>query len=209
MENTIAGSMIALLIQEGRICWLKTISLRTKKSYNLILLYSLLGNTAHHGAINGLTYTTDGLHLISCGTDNCIRLWDATSGKNCLINYGKIPNDTKKLVQLSVSTGCSPDVLFVPNRSNIDLFDIYTGEKIDRLKGHYNAVNCCKYHESTQNLYSGGNDRNILIWTPATDSAYDDYLKSQSTCSLKDDLPEIRSNGTTVMIDTWSSDEDD
>lgn len=168
---------------------------------------NILGNTAHHGAINGLTYTTDGLHLISCGTDNCIRLWDATSGKNCLINYGKIPNDTKKLVQLSVSRGCSPDILFVPNRSNIDLFDIYTGEKIDRLKGHYNAVNCCKYHESTQDLYSGGNDRNILIWTPETDSAYDDYLKSQS--SLKEDLPEIRSNGITVMIDTWSSDEDD
>jgi hypothetical protein len=49
----------------------------------------------------------------------------------------------------------------------------------------------------------------LTLKTPATDSAYDDYLKSQSTCSLKDDLPEIRSNGTTVMIDTWSSDEDD
>lgn len=154
-----------------------------------------------------MTFTSDGLHLISCGTDNCIRLWDATSGKKCLINYGKIPNDSKKLVQLSVSSGCSHDVLLIPNQSSIDMFDIYTGEKIDRLKGHYNSVNCVKFHSPTQDVYSGGNDRNILIWTPDTDSAYDDYLKSQS--ELKEDLSEsVHGNRTTVMVDTWS-DEDD
>lgn len=169
---------------------------------------NMLGNTAHHGAINGMTFTSDGLHLISCGTDNCIRLWDASSGKNCLINYGKVPNDSKKLVQLSVSSGCSPDVLFIPNHSNIDMFDIYTGEKIDRLKGHYNSVNCVKVHHPTQDLYSGGNDRNILIWTPDTDSAYEDHVKAES--ELKNTVTEgLRPNRNTVMVDTWSSDEDD
>ncbi|XP_063396376.1 DNA excision repair protein ERCC-8-like [Mytilus trossulus] len=168
------------------------------------------GNTAHHGAINGLTFTSDGLHLISYGTDNCIRLWDANSGKNCLINYGNVPNDTKKLVQLSVSNGCSPDVLFIPNRSNIDMFDVYSGEKIDRLKGHYNSVNCCKFHSPTQDVYSGGNDRNILIWTPDTDSSYDDHLKTQSELHIKENSADkVRSARPTVMIDTWSSDEDD
>lgn len=34
------------------------------------------------------------------------------------------------------------------------------------LQGHYENVNCCCYSANDQELYTGGNDRQILIWSP-------------------------------------------
>ena len=41
--------------------------------------------TAHNGHVNGLRFTSDGLFLVSFGTDNQLRLWDAFSGQNTLV----------------------------------------------------------------------------------------------------------------------------
>ncbi|XP_057350929.1 DNA excision repair protein ERCC-8 isoform X4 [Manis pentadactyla] len=44
-------------------------------------------NTAHNGKVNGLCFTTDGLHLLTVGTDNRMRLWNSSSGENTLELY--------------------------------------------------------------------------------------------------------------------------
>ena len=41
--------------------------------------------TAHGGYVNGLHFTADGLHLVSFGTDDRLRLWDAITGRNTLV----------------------------------------------------------------------------------------------------------------------------
>ncbi|CAH1243108.1 ERCC8 [Branchiostoma lanceolatum] len=41
-------------------------------------------NTAHNGHVNGLCFTPEGLHLLSFGTDNRLRLWDTATGRNTL-----------------------------------------------------------------------------------------------------------------------------
>ena len=41
---------------------------------------------AHGGYVNGLCFTADGLHLVTFGTDERVRLWDAFSGKNTLVS---------------------------------------------------------------------------------------------------------------------------
>ncbi|MEE6461271.1 hypothetical protein FKM82_001247 [Ascaphus truei] len=46
-------------------------------------------NTAHNGRVNGLCFTSDGLHLLTVGTDDRMRLWNSSSGENTLVNYGK------------------------------------------------------------------------------------------------------------------------
>lgn len=42
--------------------------------------------TAHNGHVNGLCFSSDGLHLLSFGTDNRLRLWDSCSGRNTLVS---------------------------------------------------------------------------------------------------------------------------
>ncbi|XP_075382516.1 DNA excision repair protein ERCC-8 isoform X2 [Mycteria americana] len=39
-------------------------------------------NTAHNGRVNGLCYTNDGLHLLTIGTDDRMRLWNSSTGEN-------------------------------------------------------------------------------------------------------------------------------
>lgn len=44
-------------------------------------------NTAHNGRVNGLRFTTDGLHLLTIGTDDRMRLWNSSSGENTLVRW--------------------------------------------------------------------------------------------------------------------------
>ena len=46
--------------------------------------------TAHNGHVNGLCFSSDGLHLLSFGTDNRLRLWDTSTGKNTLVSTSMI-----------------------------------------------------------------------------------------------------------------------
>ena len=42
--------------------------------------------TAHNGQVNGLCFSSDGLHLLSFGADNRLRLWDTCKGRNTLVS---------------------------------------------------------------------------------------------------------------------------
>ena len=43
--------------------------------------------TAHTGYVSGMEFTSDGLFIVSTGTDNRLRLWDVFTGANMLVNY--------------------------------------------------------------------------------------------------------------------------
>jgi DNA excision repair protein ERCC-8 len=42
-------------------------------------------NRAHGGVVNGLEFTSDGLHLVSIGHDEKMLVWDLESGLNTLV----------------------------------------------------------------------------------------------------------------------------
>ena len=41
--------------------------------------------TAHNGYVTGMTFTDDGLFLVTMGTDQRARLWDVFTGINMLV----------------------------------------------------------------------------------------------------------------------------
>ena len=49
---------------------------------------------AHTDVCNGVAWTSDGLHLVSTGHDNKLRLWDLVTGWNMLVHYGTSPLNT-------------------------------------------------------------------------------------------------------------------
>lgn len=166
-------------------------------------------NTAHDGYVNGLCFTHDGLFLLSYGTDHRLRLWSTYSGHNEMVNYGKIPNDTKKCMQFDITVSSDPKLVYVPSEGNIFMYEIQSGVKVNTLLGHYNCVNSCIYHPFYHELYSAGNDRNVLIWTAdhCQGAVYEEHLKSQNQ---KREPFEKRTLFVkrNVMADTWSSDEE-
>lgn len=156
-------------------------------------------NTAHNGKVNGLCFTSDGLHLLTVGTDNRMRLWNSSSGDNTLVNYGKVCNSSRKGLKFTVSHGCSSEFVFVPYDSTIAMYAVYSGERLAMLKGHYKSVDCCVFQPNFQELYSGSRDCNILAWVPASYEPVPD----------DDDEAPTKSRLNPAFTDAWSSSDED
>jgi len=160
-------------------------------------------NTAHNGRVNGLCFTGDGLYLLTTGTDDRMRLWNSASGENTLVNYGKVCNESRKGLKFTVSSGCSPEFVFVPCGSSVAMYGMHTGELLTMLRGHYNNVNCCEIQQNYQELYSGGKDCNILAWIPVARPPLPEEEKAAA---------KVDASGTASTVnafeDRWSSDED-
>ncbi|XP_050016395.1 DNA excision repair protein ERCC-8 isoform X2 [Alexandromys fortis] len=156
-------------------------------------------NTAHNGKVNGLCFTSDGLHLLTVGTDNRMRLWNSSSGENTLVNYGKVCIDSRKGLKFTVSWGCSSEFVFVPYGSTIAVYAVHSGERLTVLKGHYKSVDCCVFQPHFQELYSGSRDCNILAWVPSLHEPIPD----------NDDEATTKSQLNPAFVDAWSSSDEE
>ncbi|XP_020592758.1 DNA excision repair protein ERCC-8-like [Phalaenopsis equestris] len=120
--------------------------------------------TAHYGAVTGLEATKDGIYLLSSGSDSRLRLWDVESGCNTLVNFESMRLQTSKPLQLAVTNDSS--LVFVPCMSSVKAYHVWSGVTFQTLRGHYESVNCCYFNWHDQEIYTGSNDRKILVWSP-------------------------------------------
>lgn len=95
---------------------------------------------AHHGPVNGLTWTDDGAYVVSAGHDERIRVWDAATGANTLAAFGPgIRNGQLASVPLfTTPVGLMPprrELLFWPNGVEILVMDLHEGTTVTRLRG--------------------------------------------------------------------------
>ncbi|GAU31180.1 hypothetical protein TSUD_316050 [Trifolium subterraneum] len=121
--------------------------------------------TAHYGAVTGLKVTEDGMYLLSAGSDSRLRLWDIESGCDTLVNFETVRLQTSRPIQLATAQDSA--LVFVPCMRVVKAFDMWSGNAHMVLRGHYESVNSCWFNQQDQELYTGGNDRQILVWSPA------------------------------------------
>ncbi|KAI8548578.1 hypothetical protein RHMOL_Rhmol07G0283500 [Rhododendron molle] len=143
--------------------------------------------TAHYGAVIGLKATEDGMYLLSAGSDSRLRLWDIESSCNTLVNFETARLQTGKAMQLSTTQDST--LVFVPCMTSVKVFDVWSGKTVQTFRGHYEHVNCCCYNLQDQELYTGGSDRQILVWSPSklTSDELDERRKIGKTSTLDED----------------------
>ena len=158
-----------------------------------------------------LCFTPDGLNLLSAGSDKRLRLWDAFTGVNTMINYGHTRNPrssgwTMKVIQPGDSL--SSRILYpLGSSGDINIYNVRGGGKqygtnpMKTLHGHFDAVNCFAYSERTQQIVSGGNDSMIIVWDNSQQMK--ESLKHMLDFGIGND---DKQNGIDDDFDNWSDD---
>lgn len=121
------------------------------------LSYSSFDNLkSHSGSVKGLSFSSDGLWMVSVGGDNVIRLWDAFNGTYTGVqaqwNYGGIYSFVRPVITHSADT--TRPTLFLPNNKHIQEFDLLSLNQLQNHFGHYGIVNCIAMDRSRTSLYS-------------------------------------------------------
>ncbi|KAL4235709.1 DNA excision repair protein ERCC-8 [Mactra antiquata] len=171
--------------------------------------------TAHSRPVTGLQFSSDGLWLVSCGIDKMIRVWCTSTGRKTNVDI-PLAYPSKKTAQFAVSQGCSNNLIFMPNGKSVDVFDMTTGKLQYALNGHFKQAICCYYHPDYHELYSGGSDRNILVWTSQTHNNHINYIVKKTVKRQKLDTQTLPNTTTSnveqtvssATADNWSSDEE-
>ncbi|EDU41773.1 WD40 repeat [Pyrenophora tritici-repentis] len=142
---------------------------------------------AHRGPVNGLTWTQDGRHVVSCGHDAQIRVWDTSTGANTLVKFGPMVRNSglaSRIPILAPTQYVQPhaDVMFYPNGHEILAYQVFDGKLIRRLGRTDNyasntnplvqskdAITSLAWRPHNVEMYSAHADGNIVAWTARTE----------------------------------------
>jgi len=141
---------------------------------------------AHRGAVNGILWTADGHHIITCGHDEHIRVWDTNTRANTLANFGPMVKNSNLAATIPVlAPDLNKDVMFYPNQHEILAFELFEGKLIRRLRrsekfvslngggqGERNAkgrITALAWRAHDVELYSAHADGSITAWKPKTE----------------------------------------
>ncbi|KAH7132136.1 WD40-repeat-containing domain protein [Dendryphion nanum] len=147
---------------------------------------------AHRGPVNGIVWTEDGRHLVTCGHDDRIRVWDTETYANTLANFGP-------MVRNSGLAPCIPvlpprqflapgnDGIFYPNGHEILEYELFEGKLVRRLRRperHHpvhqakkgkdkepvkDKITALAWRADNIELYSAHADGSITAWKPRTE----------------------------------------
>lgn len=163
---------------------------------------------AHKSRVTSLCFTSDGLWLLSFSYDGILKLWNPTTGENMNVYYGDTYTELKQSLRMAVSCSTYPDLVFVPCKTRIVVYDVLSGKLVNVLQGHFSTVLGVLYNPVSMNLYSFSTDRNFITWTPKkllTSELSDEEEEEESVLPANNLAPLSRQR---ITQDTWSSDED-
>ena len=146
---------------------------------------------AHRGPANGIIWTEDGHHLVTCGHDQRIRVWDTDTGANTLANFGPLVKNSELapcVPLLAPASYLQPekDILFYPNEHEVLGYELFEGKLFRRLrrpeqqrrlhdarsKGQRNAkdrITALAWRVHDVEMYSAHVDGSISAWKPRTE----------------------------------------
>ena len=159
---------------------------------------------AHRGPVNGIVWTEDGHHLVTCAHDQRIRVWDTDTGANTLANFGPTVKNADLAPCIPVLAPVEylqpeKDVLFYPNEHEILGYELFDGKLFRRLrrpeqqrrihevhhKGQRNVkdkVTALAWRAHDVELYSAHADGTISAWKPRTeeDAELDEEVEEEN-----------------------------
>ena len=159
---------------------------------------------AHKSRITSLCFTNDGLWLISFGFDGKLKVWNSTTGDCLNVKFGCVFTGIKTRVNLCISQMTYPDLVYVPSKSFVFVYEVFSGALVNILKGHFSDVHGVIFNPKNSQLYTYANDRNFITWIPRIFKSKKNDENDELNNSNFKVIPD-----SPVNLDAWSSSDED
>ncbi|MGE4560756.1 MAG: WD40 repeat domain-containing protein, partial [Desulfobulbus sp.] len=113
--------------------------------------------------VRSCAWSPDSTRLLSAGSDQSLRVWDATTGEQLLNLQGHTGGVR--------SCAWSPDstrLLSAGSDQSLRVWDATTGEQLLNLQGHTGWVFSCAWSPDSTRLLSAGSDQSLRVWDATT-----------------------------------------
>lgn len=126
---------------------------------------------AHSDTINGLSWSSDDLTLLSTGHDNKLRAWSMTHGENLLVNYGTAVNNSywQNVKPLIIDRNIEDPIVFYPSdEGQLLRYSLFNGHLWNRQFVLNGRVTCVIDRQHHAEILSGDSAGQIIRWAKRT-----------------------------------------
>ncbi len=123
--------------------------------------------SGHSADVRDLSFSSDGLVLLSSGDDNTVRRWEfTTDAKNP--SFSTVLRGHGGWVRGSALGADSRFVVSGSLDGSVKLWDAHDYQEVKVLRGHEDAVNWASYSRDGKRVITASRDRRALVWNRAT-----------------------------------------
>ncbi|CAH1248663.1 SNRNP40 [Branchiostoma lanceolatum] len=191
------NELVAVASQERQLLHAVSGPPRTSSLQAPIMLLS-----GHEGEIYAAKFHPEGNLLASGSFDRNIFLWNVYG--DCE-NYAVLNGHSGAIMELQFSTDGST-LFSASTDKTVGLFDMETGTRIKRLKGHSTFVNSCHpSRRGPQMVVSGSDDSTIRLWDTRKKGSAQTFQNTYqvTSVSFNDTSDQILSGGIDNDIKCW------
>lgn len=170
---------------------------------NLICSYQ-----GHMKAVHSLSWSSDGMQIISASNDKTVHVWDAMRGKNL-----QIYQDRSDAVRVVAGSPDGSRIATAGSDALVRVWDFATNRLVIMYRGHLgNTVNAMAWSPKQQILASAATDGTVHVWDATTGQTLTIYRGHMGSVNTLAWSPEvfgggygIVSGGDDTSVQTWEA----
>ena len=124
---------------------------------------NVLTLSGHKARVSLVTYTPDGLQLVTADRDGMVNIWDAVQGE-LLKTFQKYEEPIRYI-------SLSPDgkrIVSSTDSETVEIWDMDSGKDLHTLKGHTDSVFHAEFSPDGNRIVSSSRDGTVRIWNAET-----------------------------------------
>lgn len=160
------GTLLAAGDDSGEIRVWQVAQTRSQHQFDSHLGQPILTCRGHDNSVRAVAFSPDGNTLVSCSSDQTIRLWDIASGHPLHALTGHVNSVYAIAVSELADRDAGRQVVIVSagDDGTIRLWDLETGECWQEFQSHTAAARSVAWHPRDPLIASGGDDGTVRIW---------------------------------------------